>query len=139
MDKMKLLIVDDEKDLCRILSDRLHILYGVSPDVAHSGAEAMEMIKKTPYDVVILDIDMPGMDGMETLKQIKAVNAKIQVVMFTGHGTDETRRMAEVLGAFSYVDKIDGLPKLAPMVEGAYRLRKMLEDTYADAALNEYS
>ncbi|MGE4506937.1 MAG: response regulator, partial [Desulfovibrionaceae bacterium] len=67
MDKMKLLIVDDEKDLCRILSDRLHILYGVSPDVAHSGDAALEMIKKTPYDVVILDIDMPGMDGMETL------------------------------------------------------------------------
>lgn len=47
--------------------------------------------------------------------------------------------MSEVLGAFSYVDKIDGLPKLAPMIEGAFRLRKMLEDTYSDAALNEYN
>ena len=139
MDKMKLLIVDDEKDLCRILSDRMNILYGVMPDVAFSGDEAVEMVKKNAYDVVILDIDMPGMNGMETLQKIKDVNKKIQVVMFTGHGTDETRRMAEVMGAFSYVDKIDGLPKLAPMVEGAYKLRKMLEDTYADAALNEYS
>ena len=139
MDKMKLLIVDDEKDLCRILSDRMNILYGVTPDIAYSGDEALEMVKKNPYDVVILDIDMPGMNGMETLKKIKEVNKKIQVVMFTGHGTDETRRMAEVMGAFSYVDKIDGLPKLAPTVEGAYKLRKMLEDTYADAALNEYS
>lgn len=139
MDKMKLLIVDDEKDLCRILSERMNILYGVTPDVAFSGDEAVGMVKKKVYDVVILDIDMPGMNGMETLQKIKDVNKKIQVVMFTGHGTDETRRMAEVMGAFSYVDKIDGLPKLAPMVEGAYRLRKMLEDTYADAALNEYS
>lgn len=139
MDKMKLLIVDDEKDLCRILSDRMNILYGVTPDVAFSGDEAVDMVKKKAYDVVILDIDMPGMNGMETLQKIKDVNKKIQVVMFTGHGTDETRRMAEVMGAFSYVDKIDGLPKLAPMVEGAYKLRKMLEDTYADAALNEYS
>lgn len=139
MDKMKLLIVDDEKDLCRILSDRMNILYGVTPDVAFSGDEAVDMVKKNVYDVVILDIDMPGMNGMETLQKIKDVNKKIQVVMFTGHGTDETRRMAEVMGAFSYVDKIDGLPKLAPMVEGAYKLRKMLEDTYADAALNEYS
>ncbi|HBR06415.1 MAG TPA: response regulator [Desulfovibrio sp.] len=139
MDKMKLLIVDDEKDLCRILSDRMNILYGVTPDVAFSGDEAVDMVKKKVYDVVILDIDMPGMNGMETLQKIKDVNKKIQVVMFTGHGTDETRRMAEVMGAFSYVDKIDGLPKLAPMVEGAYKLRKMLEDTYADAALNEYS
>jgi DNA-binding NtrC family response regulator len=139
MDKMKLLIVDDEKDLCRILSDRMNILYGVTPDIAYSGDEALGMVKAKLYDVVILDIDMPGMNGMETLKKIKEVNKKIQVVMFTGHGTDETRRMAEVMGAFSYVDKIDGLPKLAPTVEGAYKLRKMLEDTYADAALNEYS
>ena len=75
--------------------------------------------------------------GIETLKQIKAINAKIQVVLFTGHGSEETRRLAEVMGAFSYVDKIDGLPKLAPMIEGAFRLRKVLEDTYADAAMNE--
>ena len=122
MDKMKLLIVDDEKDLCRILSDRMNILYGVTPDVAFSGDEAVDMVKKKVYDVVILDIDMPGMNGMETLQKIKDVNKKIQVVMFTGHGTDETRRMAEVMGAFSYVDKIDGLPKLAPMVEGAYKI-----------------
>ncbi len=139
MDKMKLMIVDDEKDLCRILADRLHILYGVMPDVAHTGDEALAKAAKTAYDVVVLDIEMPGMDGMETLKRLKALNAKTQVVMFTGHGSDETRRLAEMMGAFSYVDKIDGLPKLAPMIEGAYRLRKMLEDTYADAALNEYS
>lgn len=139
MEKMKLLIVDDEQDLCRILCDRLNVLYGVTPDVAHTGAGALELLRKTAYDVVILDIEMPGMDGMETLKQIKEINKKTQVVMFTGHGTEETRRMSEMLGAFSYVDKIDGLPKLAPMIEGAYKLRKMLEDTYADAALNEYS
>ena len=51
----------------------------------------------------------------------------------------KARRTGEVLGAFSYVDKIDGLPKLAPMIEGAFRLRKVLEDTYSDAALNEYN
>ncbi len=139
MNKMKLLIVDDEKDLCRILADRLNILYGVSPDVAHTGDDALDMVKKKSYDVVVLDIEMPGIDGIETLKQIKAINSKIQVVLFTGHGSEETRRLAEVMGAFSYVDKIDGLPKLAPMIEGAFRLRKVLEDTYADAAMNEYN
>ncbi|NCD24702.1 MAG: response regulator [Deltaproteobacteria bacterium] len=139
MNKMKLLIVDDEQDLCRILADRLNILYGVTPDIAHSGDEALGMIKKKSYDVVVLDIEMPGIDGIETLKRIKEINAKIQVVLFTGHGSDETRRLAEVMGAFSYVDKIDGLPKLAPMIEGAFRLRKVLEDAYADAAMNEYN
>ncbi len=139
MNKMKLLIVDDEQDLCRILADRLHIQYGIQPDVAYSGDEALEKVKTTAYDVVILDIEMPGIDGMETLKRIKEINAKIQVVLFTGHGSEETKQLSTVLGAFSYVDKIDGLPKLAPMIEGAFKLRKMLEDTYADAALNEYS
>ena len=78
MNKMKLLIVDDEKDLCRILADRLNILYGVSPDVAHTGDDALEMVKKKSYDVVVLDIEMPGIDGIETLKQIKAINRLTQ-------------------------------------------------------------
>jgi DNA-binding NtrC family response regulator len=139
MNKMKLLIVDDEKDLCRILADRLNILYGITPDIAHSGDEALAKARTTRYDVVVLDIEMPGIDGLETLKRLKEIDKKIQVVLFTGHGTEERQRMAEVLGAFSYVDKIDGLPKLAPMIEGAFRLRKLLEDTYAEAALNEYN
>lgn len=138
MKKMKLLIVDDEKDLCRILAERLNILYGVNPDVAHTGDEALIMVEKGNYDVVVLDIEMPGIDGIETLKRIKAINAKIQVVLFTGHGTEETRRMGEVLGAFSHIDKINGLPKLAPTIEGAFKLRQVLEDTYATAALNEH-
>ena len=137
--KMKLLLVDDEKHLTEVLADRLEVLYQIKPDVAYSGAEALEMIQKKTYDVVVLDIEMPGMDGMETLKRIKEINKKIQVVMFTGHGRDETRHLAETLGAFNYVDKIDGLYKLAPMIEGAFKLRQLLEDTYADAAMNEYS
>jgi CheY-like chemotaxis protein len=78
MNKMKLLIVDDEKDLCRILADRLNILYGISPDVAHTGAAALEMVRKGNYDVRGLDIEMPGIDGIETLKRIKEINPKIQ-------------------------------------------------------------
>ncbi len=139
MKKMNLLIVDDEPALCKILSDRLTVLYGITPDACHSGSEALDLIGKNDYDVVILDIEMPGMDGMETLKRIKEIKPKVQVVMFTGHGSEDRRVLSETLGAFNYVDKIDGLAKLAPMIEGAYRLRRALEDTYADIALNEYT
>ena len=139
MKKMKLLIVDDEPDLCRVLADRLTVLYNVTPDICHTGAEALEKVKSGVYDVIVLDIEMPGMDGLETLKQIKEVNNKTQVVMFTGHGSEERRILSETLGAFNYVEKIDGLSSLVPMIQGAYRLRQALEDSYADVALNEYS
>ncbi|MDL2316837.1 response regulator [Desulfovibrio sp. OttesenSCG-928-A18] len=139
MKKMKLLIVDDEPDLCRVLADRLNVLYSISPDSCHSGEEALKRISEMDYDVVVLDIEMPGIDGMETLKRIKEIKPGLQVVMFTGHGSEDRRRLSETLGAFNYVDKIDGLSKLAPMIEGAYRLRKALEDTYAEVALNEYT
>lgn len=139
MKKMRLLIVDDEPALCQVLADRLTVLYGITPDACNSGAEALRIMQQKDYDVVVLDIEMPGMDGMEVLKQIKALHPKTQVVMFTGHGSEDRRILSETLGAFNYVDKIDGLAKLAPMIEGAYRLRKALEDAYADVALNEYS
>jgi Response regulator containing CheY-like receiver, AAA-type ATPase, and DNA-binding domains len=139
MKKMNLLIVDDEPALCKTLADRLTVLYDITPDTCLSGAEALELVQKNNYDVVVLDIEMPGMDGMEVLKRIKELKPKMQVVMFTGHGSEDRRMLSETLGAFNYVDKIDGLSKLAPMIEGAYKLRKALEDTYADVAMNEYS
>ena len=139
MKKMKLLIVDDEQALCKVLADRLTVQYGVTPDTCHSGTEALEKALSGSYDVIVLDIEMPGMDGLETLKQLKEKCPKTQVVMFTGHGSEERRILAETLGAFNYVDKIDGLSKLTPMIEGAYKLRKALEDTYTAVALNEYT
>ncbi len=139
MKKMKLLIVDDEPALCKVLADRLHVLYGITPEVCHSGEDALGKVRENVYDVVILDIEMPGMDGMETLKRLKEISPKTQVVMFTGHGSEERYILSDTLGAFNYVDKIDGLSKLAPMIEGAYHLRKALEDVYTDVALNEYS
>ncbi len=138
MKKMKLLIVDDEPALCSVLADRLTVLYGIKPDACSSGFEALEKLRERDYDVVVLDIEMPGMGGLEALQKIKELRPRTQVVMFTGHGSEDRRVLSEKLGAFNYVDKIDGLAKLVPMIEGAYRLRTALEDAYADIALNEY-
>ena len=139
MKKMNLLIVDDEPALCRVLAERLNILYGITPDTCHSGEDALAKVAQNTYDVIVLDIEMPGLNGLDTLKQLRQIAPKTQVVMFTGHGSDERRVLAETLGAFNYVDKIDGLSTLAPNIEGAYKLRKALEDTYAAVAMNEYS
>jgi len=138
MRKMRLLIVDDEPSLCKVLSDRITILHGITPDSCHNGLDALEKLKTTNYDVVVLDIEMPGLDGMETLKRMKELRPTVQVIMFTGHGTDDRRALAETLGAFNYVDKIDGISTLSPTIEGAFKLRQALEDVYADAAMSEY-
>ena len=139
MKKMRLLIVDDEPALCKVLSDRITVLHGITPDVSHNGLDALEKIKAADYDVVVLDIEMPGLDGMETLKRIKELRPTVQVIMFTGHSTEERRALAETLGAFNYVDKIDGISTLSPTITSAFKFRKALEDAYADIALNEYS
>jgi len=138
MRKMRLLIVDDEPSLCKVLSDRISILHGITPDSCSNGLDALEKLKATNYDVVVLDIEMPGIDGMETLRRMKELRPTVQVIMFTGHGSEDRKALAETLGAFNYVDKIDGISTLSPTIEGAFKLRQALEDVYADAAMSEY-
>ena len=100
----KILIVDDEKDLCTILSDALsRDHYRVV--TAFNGKTALQLAKKEKPDLILLDIKMPGMDGIEVLRKIKKMKKEIVVIMFTGYGTLETAREAMKLGAYDYVTK----------------------------------
>jgi len=99
-----ILIVDDEKDFCTVLSDSL------SQDryravTAFNGKTALQLAKKEKPDLILLDIKMPGMDGIEVLKKIKKMRKEIAVIMFTAFGTLETAREAMKLGAYDYVTK----------------------------------
>ncbi|MDP2969003.1 MAG: response regulator, partial [Deltaproteobacteria bacterium] len=99
-----ILIVDDEKDLCTILSDSLsRDRYRVVP--AFNGKTALQLVKKEKPDLILLDIKMPGMDGIEVLRKIKRMKKEIVVIMFTAYGTLETARKAMKLGAYDYVTK----------------------------------
>jgi two-component system NtrC family response regulator len=99
-----ILIVDDEKDLCAILSDALsQDHYRVV--TAFNGKTALQLAKKEKPDLILLDIKMPGMDGLEVLRKIKKMKKEIVVIMFTGYGTLETAREAMKLGAYDYVTK----------------------------------
>jgi DNA-binding NtrC family response regulator len=99
-----ILIVDDEKDLCTILSDSLsRDRYRVV--TAFNGKMGLQLVKKEKPDLILLDIKMPGMDGIEVLRKIKKMKQEIVVIMFTAYGTLETARKAMKLGAYDYVTK----------------------------------
>ena len=99
-----ILIVDDKKDFCTVLSDSLsQDRYRVV--TAFNGKMALQLAKKEKPDLILLDIKMPGMDGIEVLKKIKKMREEIAVIMFTAFGTLETAREAMKLGAYDYVTK----------------------------------
>jgi len=100
----KVLIVDDEKDFVEMFSLRLK-QQGEKVSAAYSGEEALKMLEKTPVDVIILDIRMPGMDGIDTLKRIKQLYPIVEVILLTGHGSTETAVEGMKLGAFDYLMK----------------------------------
>jgi DNA-binding NtrC family response regulator len=100
----RILLVDDEKDFVEMLTLRLEET-GEEVLQAYSGMESLEKLKETEVDVVILDIKMPGMDGIETLQEIKKRYPLVEVIMLTGHGTIETAVQGMKLGAYDFLIK----------------------------------
>ena len=123
----KVLLVDDEEDFAEILSLRLKEL-GEKVEVAHSGQEGLDTLAKTSIDVVILDIKMPGMDGIETLREIKKQYPIIEVILLTGHGSTETAVEGMKLGAFDYLMKPADFSDLAAKLEGARKRKDEQEE-----------
>jgi len=124
---IKVLLVDDEEDFAEILSLRLKEL-GEKVEVAHSGQEGLDTLAKTSIDVVILDIKMPGMDGIETLREIKKQYPIIEVILLTGHGSTETAVEGMKLGAFDYLMKPADFGDLAAKLEGARKRKDEQEE-----------
>ncbi len=100
----KVLIVDDEQDFVEMFSMRLQEA-GEKIFTAFSGQEGLDKLAQERIDVVILDIKMPGMDGIETLKEIKKKYPLVEVILLTGHGTAETAVEGMKVGAFDYLMK----------------------------------
>ena len=123
----KVLLVDDEKDFVEMLSLRLKEL-GEKVSIAYSGQEGLDTLVNTPIDVVILDIKMPGMDGIETLKEIKIQFPLVEVIMLTGHGSTETAVEGMKLGAFDYLMKPADFGDLSTKLEGARKRKDEQEE-----------
>jgi DNA-binding response OmpR family regulator len=101
---IKVLLVDDEIDFAETLGERLSAR-GFDVRTATSGDQAISLLKEKEADVVVLDVVMPGKSGIDTLKEIKALNALIEVIMLTGHGTLDTGIAGLKLGAYDYLLK----------------------------------
>lgn len=123
----KVLLVDDEKDFIEMLSLRLKEV-GEKITVAYSGQEGLDALKKADIDVVILDIKMPGMDGIETLTEIKKKYPLVEVIMLTGHGSTETAVQGMKLGAFDYLMKPADFNDLNAKLEGARKRKDEQEE-----------
>ena len=100
----RILVVDDEAAMRESLKDWLSE-DGYQVGQAAGGAEAIEMVRSHPWDVLLLDLKMPGMDGLETLKNVKEVNPEVEVLMMTAYATVDTAVQAMKLGAFDYLVK----------------------------------
>ena len=122
-----ILIVDDEpsilQSLSGILSDE-----GFETATATNGYEALQHIENEVPDLVLLDIWMPGIDGLETLQEIRKKNPQVQVVMITGHGTIETAVQATKFGAFDFIEKPLSIEKVIVAINNALNFRRLEEE-----------
>jgi len=121
------LVVDDEKDFVEMFSLRLKEV-GESVRGVYSGEECVEALAKTDFDVVILDIKMPGMDGIETLRAIKRLFPLVEVILLTGHGAVDTAVEGMKLGAFDYVNKPADFEDLLTKLEAARQRKAQQEE-----------
>ncbi|MEW6427746.1 MAG: response regulator [Thermodesulfobacteriota bacterium] len=120
MNDIKILLVDDEEDFVRTLSERLS-LRDLTSQAATSGEEAMRFVGDSLPDIIVLDLRMPGIDGMEVLRRVKQFFPAIQVIILTGHGNDLDEAEARRLGAFDYLRKPVDIELLVDRIRAAYQ------------------
>ena len=122
--RLKVLLVDDEKEFVESLSERLE-LRNLDAEVAYDGEQALNAVKKGSHDVMVLDLRMPGIDGIEVLRKVKKTKPDMQVVVLTGHGTEKDEKEAKRLGAFAYLKKPVDVDTLVGTLHRAWsRLKK---------------
>jgi len=122
MDDIKVMLVDDEVEFLETLIKRMK-KRNVDIIGMKSGEEALSALEQSQVDVIILDVRMPGMDGIETLKEIKKRHPLTEVIMLTGHASVEVAVQGIDLGAFDYMMKPIDIDELLYKVEDAYNER----------------
>jgi DNA-binding NtrC family response regulator len=126
MEPINVLIVDDEVEFLETLVKRLRkrkmVVNGVT-----SGEAALEQLKTSPVPVVVLDVKMPGISGLDTLREIKKTHNLVEVIMLTGHASVEAAIEGMAVGAFDYLMKPTQIDELVYKIQDAYKKIKLAE------------
>ncbi|WP_300459005.1 response regulator [Desulfobacula sp.] len=137
MKKIKLLLVDDEKAFLDTITKRLE-KREVTVSAVYSGKDALvELENNKTIEAVVLDVKMPGMDGIQTLVEIKKEFPLVEVIMLTGHATVETAIDGMKMGAFDYLMKPCDIDVLVSKVEAAVEKKRQHEEKITEARIRE--
>lgn len=115
----KVLLVDDEQEFVQTLSERLNTRnYGSYP--VFDGEQALDFLGSETPDVMVLDLKMPGVEGVEVLRKTKESNPEIEIIILTGHGSEEDKKICMGLGAYAYLNKPVDIVQLTEIIDKAY-------------------
>ncbi len=132
----KVLLVDDEKEFLDAFSKRLKGR-GLKIDTAESGEEAIRHAKAKDFDAIVLDLAMPGLSGIETLKRLKEENPDLQIIILTGHGTVEKSVEALKSGAADFLEKPVDMSKLMEKIGDAQHKKVLLVEKKAEEHIKD--
>jgi len=125
----RVLVVDDEERF-RLTLAKLLTVSGLEVTTLGSGQEALEALRQAPFDVIVLDVRMPGMNGIETLAEIKKINPLIEVIILTGHASVDAAVDIMKLGGYDYLLKPCSLEELTDKIDAAFE-RKLTREKRA--------
>lgn len=126
LEKVRTLLVDDEADFIDTLAKRMK-RRGLDTSTVNSGEDAIEFLARNPVDVVILDVKMPGMDGIQTLREIRQRHPLTEVIMLTGHANVEVAIQGMEMGAFDYLMKPMAIDDLVYKIQDAHKKKSIQE------------
>ncbi|MFH1094148.1 MAG: response regulator [Candidatus Omnitrophota bacterium] len=124
-DRIKVLLVDDEVDFINMMQYWL-ISKNFEADVLYSGENVVQLVKEKDYSIMFLDLKLPGIEGIEILKQIREVDKKIPVIIFSAYGTAQSLKEATALGISGFFAKEKGFDEAARLIHTALRIHKGL-------------
>jgi DNA-binding response OmpR family regulator len=125
---IRLLLVDDEKGFVDVLSKRL-AKRNIHATQAFSGSEGIQLLRRSDFDVAVLDLKLEDMDGIEILKIFKKMDPRMPVIMLTGHGSEKASKEGLRHGAFDYLTKPHELAELVAKINAAVRHKESEDGT----------
>ncbi|SKA80005.1 Response regulator receiver domain-containing protein [Paucidesulfovibrio gracilis DSM 16080] len=132
----KVLLVDDEKDFLESLSERMSVR-GMNVSTAENPAEAMKAVDADSYDAIVLDLQMPEMNGIDLLKFIREKHPEMQVILLTGHATLEKGVQAMKLGAMDFMEKPADIDVLTDKIKKAQARKLVLVEKMTEDKIKE--